>query len=138
MAKADRVYSTPPTNTSVATASLSDPICDLIDAHKNACAAHLDALKVQNRIEELRGAGCGNWITEKPCHDENDAFTALVGAAVTTAPALLAKLAYLQALAENDEWGWVFDEREGTATRLLESFTVSLANIATAPVQVQS
>jgi hypothetical protein len=50
-------------------------------------------------------------------------------------PALLAELAYLKALAENDEWGWVFDECTGTAARLLESFVASIANISTAQVQ---
>jgi hypothetical protein len=42
-------------------------------------------------------------------------------------------LAYLQAVADSDEWGWVFDEREGTAARLLESFTASLVNISMTP-----
>jgi hypothetical protein len=131
MAKADRVYSTPPTNTPV------DPIFHLIDAHRSACTAHLDALKVQNRIEKLRGAERGNWITEKPCRDENEAFEALVGTAVNTVPGLLAKLAYLQELAQSDEWSWVIDEREGTALRLIESFAASLANISAVPMAVQ-
>src|SRR5713101_2396644 len=117
----------------IAAASEIDPVFDLIDTHREACAAHLAALQLQNQIEKIRGAGQGNWITEKPCRDENEAFAAFVGAAVTTVPALLAKLAYLQELAENDEWGWVFDEREGTAVHLIESFAASIANISAAP-----
>jgi hypothetical protein len=82
-----------------------------------------------------RSAAPGGEVGSR-CHDDNEAFTALVGAAATTAPALLAKLAYLQELAENEEWGWVLDEREGTAAGLIRSFAASIANIAAAP-QVQ-
>jgi hypothetical protein len=96
MTQADSVHSTPRRTAFKINAKSSevstDPIFDLIETHRSACTAHLDALKVQNRIEELRGASAGSWIREKPCHDENDAFEALVGAAVTTVRALLAKL----------------------------------------------
>jgi hypothetical protein len=109
----------------------TDPIFDLIETHRNACTAHIDAMEVQNRIMKLHGVGAGRWITEKPCHDENEAFAALIGAAVTTAPALLAKLAYLQEVADSDEWSWIIDEREDTARLLLESFAASIANIIT-------
>jgi hypothetical protein len=102
-------------------------VFELIEAHRSACTAHLDALKVQNRIEEIRGIGAASWITEKPCHDENEAFDRFVGAAVTTVPALLAKLGYLQEIADSDEWGWVLDEREGTALALIESFAASIS-----------
>jgi hypothetical protein len=95
-------------------------------------------LKVQNRIEKLRGAWRGNWITEKPCRDENEAFEALVGTAVNTVPGLLAKLAYLQELAQSNEWSWVIEERDGTALHLIESFAASLANISAVPMAVQS
>jgi hypothetical protein len=117
---------------------ITDPIFDLIETHRNACTAHVDAMEVQNRIEKLHGVGAGRWITEKACHDENEAFAALIGAAVTTAPALLAKLAYLQEVAGSDEWSWIIDEREGTALVLLESLAASIANISAAPIQVQS
>jgi hypothetical protein len=132
MTQATRVYSTPPTNAPV------DPIFDLIETHRSACTAHLDALKVQNRSEKLRGAQRGNWITEKPCRDENEAFEALVGTAVNTVPGLLAKLAYLQELAQSNEWSWVIEERDGTALHLIESFAASLANISAVPMAVQS
>jgi hypothetical protein len=138
MTQADCVYSTPPTSTPVdptPVAPAIDPVFDLIDAHRKACAAHLAAIQLQNRVEKIRGAGRGNWITEKPCHDENDAFEALVSAAVNTVPGLLAKLVYLQELAENEEWGWVIDDRDGVALHLIESFAASLANISAPAVQ---
>jgi hypothetical protein len=112
----------------------ADPIFATIEKHKKAAAAHLDAIQVQNRIAKIRGSASANWITEKPCHDENDAFDALVGAAVTTRAGLDAKLAYLKEIAESDEWGWTLDERNGTAVLLIESFAASIAAL----VQVQS
>jgi hypothetical protein len=51
-----------------------DPIFDLIDIHRKAVAAHVAAMQLQNRIEKIRGTVRANWITEKPCQDENDAF----------------------------------------------------------------
>jgi hypothetical protein len=152
MTQADSVHSTPPTSTSakqsrrsilatiaagtVATLTSTiaepanlptDPIYAAIERHKAAAAAHLEAIEEQNRIQRIHGFGRGNWITEKPCRDENDAFGTLVGAVASTREGLLAKLQYLQDLSRNDEWGWVLDEREGTAVALIESFTVSFA-----------
>ncbi len=95
MAKATRVHSTPPTNTPIdterrrflavaaggavaaaiptavlAAAPAVDPVFDLIDIHREAHAAHMASLEVQNRFERRYGAGKGNWISEKPCVDE--------------------------------------------------------------------
>src|SRR6266702_3206191 len=58
--------------------STPDPVFGLIEAHRKAHAAHMASLELQNRFERRYGAGHGNWISEKPCHDENDAFEALV------------------------------------------------------------
>ena len=150
MTQADSVHSTPPTNTSPtrrnilgtiaaggaaalmltparAAAPGADPIFAAIERHKAAAAAHLEAIEEQNRVQKIHGFRRGNWITEKPCHDENDAFGALIGAAASTRAGLLAKLQYLQELEQNDEWGWVLDEREGTAIALIKSFAVSVA-----------
>jgi hypothetical protein len=105
-----------------------DPVFDLIEAHKKADAAHLAAIKELDRLEKIHGFGGGHGaITQKPCDDENDAFEILVSAAATTVPGLLAKLAYLQEIAERE--AWMLDEREGTAIRLIESFAASIANI---------
>ena len=41
----------------------------------------------------------GGWVSEKPCHDDNDAFEALVAGAATTPAGLLEKLAYFDELA---------------------------------------
>jgi hypothetical protein len=135
-----RVLSTPPKTASKITLISvdTDPIFDLIDIHRKAAAAHLAAMQLQNRVEKIRGAGRGSWITEQPCHDENDAFEALVGAAVNTVPGLLAKLAYLQELAQSDEWSWVIDDRDGVALHLIESFAASLANISAVPMELQA
>jgi hypothetical protein len=61
-------------------------VFDLIDLHRKADAAHLAAIEEANRLERMRGVSWVDWgsITEKPCHDENDAFEVLVGAAATT------------------------------------------------------
>jgi len=98
----------------------------LIDAHRRACKKHLVALDEANRLE-LVGADWAD-ITEKPCHDENDAFEILLAAPATTIAGLAAKLSYLRAIAEGKE-AWMLDEREGAALILLDSFTASLRNI---------
>jgi len=104
-----------------AEAAPADPIYAAIDAHRKANAVHLAALKAAE--------GLTDWgITEKPCHDENDAFEVLIGAPATTLGGLQAKLTYLRAIAEGEE-AWMLDEREGTALILIDSFTASLKNI---------
>jgi hypothetical protein len=159
MTQADRVFSTPPTNTSainpvdptrrgfiavaagasiisvgslaavaampiagaLPTTAAADPIYAAIDAHRNANAVHLAALKAAE--------GLTDWgITEQPCHDENDAFEVLIGAPATTLGGLRAKLEYLRVIAEGEE-AWMLDEREGTALNLIDSFAASLKNI---------
>jgi hypothetical protein len=59
----------------------------------------------------------------------------LLAVPAATLPGILAKLAYLQDIAERD--AWIFDDRKGSAGRLIESFATSLANIlATASTSV--
>jgi hypothetical protein len=43
-------------------------------------------------------------------------------------PGIVAKLAYLQDIAERD--AWMFDDRKGCATRLIEGFAATIANIS--------
>jgi hypothetical protein len=119
----------PVLNPTTSTSSEADPVFALIDTHKKACSAHLAALQLQNRIEKARGSVTANWISEGPCRAENEAFAGLVSSVTTTLSGLQAKLAYLRELAEDDEWGWIFDEREGTALGLIESFYGSIRNV---------
>src|SRR3954454_17652046 len=114
MTQADSVLSTPPTNTSAfpadptrrhlltiaaggavaalaptAAPAATDPVFDLIEAHRRAHVAHTDALTLQDRLERAHDPGA-DLVSEKPCHDENDAFEALVIASATTLPGLIA------------------------------------------------
>jgi hypothetical protein len=131
MTQADRVYSTPPISTPVdptrrhfltvaaagaasaivapalPAASTIDPIFELIEAHRKAHAAHMASLKLQNCFECRYGAGRGGWISEKPCHDEDSAFTEMVAAPATTLPGLIAKLDYFQELSSEFETEWM-------------------------------
>jgi hypothetical protein len=74
-------------------AATADPIYAAIERHKETEAAHLAAIKELCRFE--KSGDCEhNWITEKPCHDEFEAFDALVGGAATTLAGVSAKVAY--------------------------------------------
>jgi hypothetical protein len=101
-----------------------DPVFGLIEIHGKAHAAHYAAIHELGRLEEA-GDWDSGWITEQPCHDENDAFDELVAAAATTLPGLFAKMDYLLEFAERE--AWMFGERTGAATALIESFAVSVA-----------
>jgi hypothetical protein len=68
-----------------------------------------------------------DWVAEAPCHAEYEAFDVLLSAAATTVPGIVAKRAYLQDIAERG--AWMFDDREGCATRLMEGFAASIANV---------
>ncbi|KRR09559.1 hypothetical protein CQ12_13815 [Bradyrhizobium jicamae] len=152
MTEADRVHSTPPTNapidtkrrrflsvaaggavaaaipTTVSTAAAADPIFAAIYGHRKAQAIHSAAIDELNRLERIHGDQADGGITEKPCHDENEAFGILLGTAATTQQGLIAKLEYLRAIAQGKE-AWMLDEREGTALDLIESFTTSISTI---------
>src|ERR1700720_2982856 len=133
MTQADRMHSMPPTNTPVDTTrrhfltvaaggaasaiaapalpavSTVDPVFDLIEAHRQAHAAHMASLELQNRLERQHDSRA-DWVSTKPCHDEADAFEALIAAPAITPQGLLAKLAYLQELASEFETEWMIDE----------------------------
>jgi hypothetical protein len=102
-----------------------DPIDAAIERYKDASAAHTAALDELARLEKCDPDWDHGWITEQPCHDEFAAFDALLAAAATTLPGLLAKLAYLQDIAEHN--AWLFDNRQGATGLLIESFAASIA-----------
>ena len=64
-----------------------DPVFGLIAGHRRAHIAHLKALKLQSRFERLyRDYDRAAEISEKPCHDEDDVFEALIATPATTLP----------------------------------------------------
>ena len=67
-----------------------DPIFALIVAHNQIHDAALQRSSLENWADE----------TGKACDDENDAFDALLEAAASTLPGLVAKLTYLREIAE--------------------------------------
>jgi hypothetical protein len=108
----------------------TDPVYGLIEAHRKANDAHYAAIRELDRLEKIDGFI--DWgITEKPCQQENEAFESLVTAVATTLPGVFAKVDYLRDLAERE--AWMFDDREGTAISLIESFVASLKNIGVQP-----
>jgi len=105
-----------------------DPLFDLIAIHRKAHIAHMASLELQARFGRRYGIGRGDWISTKPCHDEDDAFEALIAAPAITPQGLLAKLAYLQELASEFETEWMIDDRM-YPLGLIQSFAASLKNI---------
>jgi hypothetical protein len=159
MTQADRVLSTPPTNTSAlptdptrrrilsvttgaiaatiappasATAPVNDPVFDLIETHRRTHATHMASLALQARLEKTHPAKEVSWVSTKPCHDENEAFEALVVAGATTLPGLFAWLDYFDELASEFETEWMVDERANPGA-LIQSFAASLKNIGVRP-----
>jgi hypothetical protein len=112
----------------VTAANAIDPVFDLIATHRKTHAAHMAALHLQRRFERRYGIGEGSWISTKPCHDEDDAFTAFVAEPATTVQGLLAKLAYFDELAGEFETEWMVHDRAEAAI-LIQSFAASLKNI---------
>jgi hypothetical protein len=107
--------------------SRPDPVFALIEAHRQAGLAHTAALVEQARLEQI-GDNAAAWlVSEAPCHAEFNAFDALLSAAATTVPGIVAQLAYLQDIAEHD--AWMFSDREDSATRLIKGFAASIANV---------
>jgi hypothetical protein len=107
--------------------TVPDPVFGLIEAHRKAGYDHEAALVEQARLEQV-GDNAAAWlVSEAPCHAEFNAFDALLSAAATTVPGIIAQLAYLQEIAEHDAWR--FSDREDSATMLLEGFAASIANI---------
>jgi hypothetical protein len=112
----------------LAAAPTVDPIFNLIDAHRKAHAAHMASLELQNRFERRYGAGQGSWVSTKPCHDENEAFEALIAAPAVALPGLLAKLDYMEELSSEFETEWMIEERPDPGV-LFRSFAESIANL---------
>jgi hypothetical protein len=168
MIQADRVLSTPPTNTPVDTTrrrfltvaaigsmvgagSLAfaaaapndlpkavtvppavaiaehDPVFGLIDAHRKADRDHEAALDDQDRLERIGDDAAADIASEASCHAAFKAFDVLLAAAATTLPGIVAKLAYLQDIANRD--AWMFTDRPDAAIDLLEGFAASIANV---------
>ena len=106
---------------------IQDPVFGLIEAHRKAGCDHEAALVEQARLEQI-GDNAAAWlVSEAPCHAEFYAFDALLSGVATTAPGLLAKLAYLQDIASRN--AWMFSDRDDAAVRLLDGFAASVANV---------
>ena len=105
-----------------------DPVFDLIEAHRKTHIAHVSSLELQARFERRYGIGEGSWISTQPCHDEDDAFNALVAEPATTMQGLLAKLAYFAELAGEFETEWMVNDRVDAAV-VIQSFAASLKHI---------
>jgi hypothetical protein len=152
MTQADSVHSTPPTNTPVDTTRrhflmavgggsvamlaatipepeagipTSDPVFGLIEAHRKAEVRWVASLQ---ELERLEKAGVnGSDVDEQPCHDAFKAFDAVVIVGATTLPGLVAKLFYLQDIANRE--AWMLNDRPDAAIHLLEGFVASIANV---------
>ncbi|MEH2569643.1 hypothetical protein [Bradyrhizobium sp. AZCC 2289] len=112
-----------------ATAPAPDPVFDLIEMHRRTHAAHMASLKLQDRLERRYGISSRvDWVSTKPCHDESEAFEALVATPPTTLSGLLAWLDYFQELSSEFETEWMINDRADAAV-LVESFAASLKNI---------
>jgi hypothetical protein len=127
LAAAAAMDSSVPVAVTMSRHSSPDPVFGLIEAHRKAGCDHEAALVEQARLEQI-GDNAAAWlVSEAPCHAEFNAFDALLSAAATTVPGIVAQLAYLQEIAEHDAWR--FSDREDAATMLLEGFAASIANI---------
>jgi hypothetical protein len=73
-----------------------DPVFELIEIHRKAHIAHMAALQLQTRFERRYGIGGASWVSEKPCHDEDDAFTAFVAEPAATVQGLVRKAGLLR------------------------------------------
>jgi hypothetical protein len=112
-------------------AAAVDPVFELIAIHRKTHIAHMASLELQNRLERQHDSRA-DWVSTKPCHDEADAFEALIAAPAITPQGLLAKLAYLQELASEFETEWMIDELV-YPLGLIQSFAASLKNIGVQP-----
>jgi hypothetical protein len=114
----------PPAPAIAGPATLHDPVFGLIEAHRKAEVRWAASLQ---ELERLEKAGVnGSDVDEQPCHDASKAFDAVVIVGATTLPGILAKLAYLQNIAEHDAW---MLNRKGSAIRLIEGFAASIASV---------
>lgn len=109
-------------------AAPADPIFELIETHRGAVIAWNAALTLQQRLEEAGDWDAADAVAEKPCHDANGAFLALVAEPAITRAGLVAKLAYFQELLVDHETNWTVDECV-VPSLLINSFAASLKNI---------
>jgi hypothetical protein len=103
-----------------------DPMFGMIEAHRKADRDHEAALDEQERLEWI-GDDAADSAAEASCHAAFKAFDALLSAAATTVPGILAQLAYLQEIAKRE--AWMFNDRADSAPRLIEGFAASIASI---------
>jgi hypothetical protein len=154
MTQADRVLSTPPTNTSLdktrrhflmavgagsaamlaatipdpaasAPASPYDAVYGLIESHRAACLAHLASIDEQNRLELLDDP-LAETVSEAPCHAEWDAFYALLETAPLTFAGLIAWSAYLDEQRRDHEWRL---DGLDIVTKIVGTFAEALRNL---------
>jgi hypothetical protein len=93
----------PPALATVAPASPLDPVYGLIEAHRQAQAAHIIALAEQDRLERIGDPAAGG-IAEGPCHADMDAFNDLIETAPTTFAGLVAWASYLDEIGKVDPY----------------------------------
>jgi hypothetical protein len=104
-----------------------DPMFGMIEAHRKADRDHEAALDEQDRLERIGDDAAADLAAEASCHAAFKAFDALLSAAATTVPGILAQLAYLQEIARRE--AWMFNDRADSAPRLIEGFAASIANV---------
>jgi len=107
--------------------SAPDPMFGMIEAHRKADRDHEAALDEQERLELIGDDAAADLAAEASCHAAFKAFDALLSAAATTVPGILAQLAYLQEIAKRE--AWMFNDRADSAPRLIEGFAASIANV---------
>src|SRR6266849_4745435 len=90
----------PPASETAGPATPEDPVFGLIDAHRKASLVHLASLREQERLEKADIWHCD--AAEQACHEEFRIFDALLVAAAMTLPGLVAKLFYLQDIANRE------------------------------------
>ncbi len=146
MTQANRVLSTPPTNTPIDTTRrhflvavgggtvamlaatvpdsavgipTSDPVFELIEAHKRTAAALDIATAEVMRADELNEPYDDD-LMDGPTGDENAALAKLLEAAPTTLAGIIAWVVYLKEAAARDPWrvdeNFVFPLLSGLAT----------------------
>ena len=115
---------TPPAWAVAAPAGLPDPVFGLIEAHRTARAVHLAALEEQTRLDRI-GDRSSDWIAEKPCHADMDAFNDLIETAPTTFAGLQAWASYLDEIRRCE--AWMFEDEGPT---LVVTLVEALGNLA--------
>lgn len=89
-----------------------EPIFELIEAHREACAAHLAALDEQTRLEGLHDRDADR-VADEPCHAEWRAFEALIDTPPVTFAGLVAWATYLDGVRREDPWKFDDDPAKG-------------------------